>query len=168
MKIGLLSDTHGYLDENLFEYFNICDQIWHAGDVGSWEIVEHLRDWKPLRAVYGNIDYGPIKQQLPEHEVFECEGLQVWITHIGGYPPQYSAKIKKLLEVYRPGLFICGHSHILKAMPDPARGLLHLNPGAAGHEGFHHMRTAMRFDVAEGKVANLEVIELGRRGKRYD
>lgn len=164
MKIGLLSDTHGYLDSRLFQYFESCDEIWHAGDIGSEEVSDKLAKFRPLRAVHGNIDGGALKNQFPEDLWFECEGVNVWITHIGGYPPKYNPKTRLVLNQKIPDLFICGHSHILKVIRDKERGLLHINPGAAGLQGFHKIRTAVRFDVDAGKISKLEVIELGKRG----
>lgn len=171
IHIGLLSDTHGYLDERLFDYFAACDEIWHAGDIGSVQVAERLSAFKPLRAVYGNIDSADLRNLYPENQVFECGQLKIWMTHIGGYPPKYTAALKKQLVTIRPDVFICGHSHILKVLPDAERHLLHLNPGAAGHEGFHTVRTALRFAVDTDRaglaaIAQLEVIELGKRGKK--
>jgi len=165
MRIGLLSDTHSYLDDTIFDYFSACDEIWHAGDIGSWELVEQLEAFKPLRAVYGNIDGGEMRQHYPENQRFEVEGLRVLMTHIGGYPGRYNARVKQLLAEDQPGLYICGHSHILKVMPDKARGLLHINPGACGQHGFHKVRTVVRFEIDRGKVDELQVIELGKRGR---
>ena len=163
IRIGLLSDTHSYLDERLFDHFKDCDEIWHAGDVGTREIVDKLQAFKPLRAVLGNIDSRQIG--LPEHQRFEIEGLHVWITHIGGAPPRYNPAVKPELKAQTPDIFICGHSHILRVLCDPAlHNLLYINPGAAGKEGFHRVRTALRFAIDNGKVLNMELIELGKRG----
>ncbi|MDK2841461.1 MAG: uncharacterized protein PWQ17_966 [Anaerophaga sp.] len=162
-KIGLLSDTHGYLDARLFELFKDVDEVWHAGDIGSGNILSDLESFKICRAVYGNIDDWDIRMQIPEHQRFECEGLRVWMTHIGGYPGKYSPKVKHELIKNPPGLFISGHSHILKVMNDKKLGLLHINPGAAGKSGLHYIRTAVRFVIDNGEVKNLEVIELGKR-----
>lgn len=164
MKIGLLSDTHGHLDPKVFEYFEDCDEVWHAGDIGTG-VLEQLVDFKPTRAVYGNIDGQDIRIVCPEHAKFRCEGLKVWITHIGGSPPGYNAKIKQQLWKAMPDLFICGHSHILKIMRDPKlNNLLYINPGAAGISGFHKVKTLVRFEVIEKEVKNMQVIELGKRG----
>jgi putative phosphoesterase len=164
MKIGLLSDTHGYLDEQIFKYFKECDEIWHAGDIGDLALIQSLEAFKPVRAVYGNIDDQQIRISYPKDQKFACEGLQVWITHIGGYPPRYNPQILNAFKDYIPDLFICGHSHILKVMPDPKhKNLLHMNPGAAGKHGFHHMRTLLRFEINNKKVSKLEVVELGKR-----
>ena len=166
MNIGLLSDTHGYLDPKLLDFFEDCDEIWHAGDFGSMDVVSQLENFKPLRGVYGNIDGKPINYNFPEHQNFLIDGIKIWMTHIGGYPPNYSPSIKEKLNEEKPDLFICGHSHILKVMPDKKRkGLLHINPGAAGHHGFHQIRTAIRFCINRDGVSNLEVIELGKRGR---
>lgn len=162
-KIGLLSDTHSYLDEAVFRHFENCDEVWHAGDFGSIEVVEALRDFKPFRGVYGNIDGGPIRQVCPEHERFTCEEVDVWMTHIGGYPGRYAAQVKPEITLNPPKLFICGHSHILKVQFDPKLQLLHMNPGAAGKQGWHQVRTLMRFDIDGDRIENLQVIELGTR-----
>ena len=163
MKIGLISDTHSYLDPKVFDYFKDCDEIWHAGDIGDVRLLEQLKDFKKTRAVYGNIDGQAIRTECPEDNWFDCEGIKVWMTHIGGYPPKYNRRVKAILQNEEPDLFICGHSHILKVMKDPNNGLLHINPGAAGKQGFHRMKTIIRFEVVEKKVVNMEVIELGKR-----
>jgi putative phosphoesterase len=165
MKIGLLSDTHSYLDPTLFDHFADCDEVWHAGDVGDPSVLTQLEAFKPVRGVYGNIDDQAIQQRLPLDNVFTVEGLKVVMTHIGGYPGRYTSRVRQLLDEQQPGLYICGHSHILKVMMDKKRGILHMNPGACGRHGFHRMRTALRFSVSAGRVENLEVLELGLRGK---
>ncbi len=165
IRIGLLSDTHSHMDEGILTSLAECDEIWHAGDIGSVEVVGQLQALKPLRAVYGNIDGYPIRQMYPEHLRFEYEGLQVLMTHIGGYPGKYAPRIRQMLTANPPGLFICGHSHILKVIPDSNLHLLHINPGACGKEGFHKVRTLVRFTIKAGKIENLEVVELGLRGK---
>lgn len=162
-KIGLLSDTHSHLDESIFTFFADCEEIWHAGDIGSEAVADRLEAFRPLRAVYGNIDGRPLRLRYPEHQHFDCEGLRVWMTHIGGYPGKYPKAIREGLLQYQPGLFICGHSHILKIIPDPLHQLLHINPGACGLEGWHKVKTAIRFAVHEGKIQQLEVGELGAR-----
>jgi len=159
-KIGLLSDTHGYLDEKIFAYFADCDEIWHAGDFGCIELADQLKNFKPLRAVYGNIDASDIRLEYPEHLRFYCEKVEVWITHIGGYPGKYAAPVKPEIYNNPPQLFITGHSHILKVQFDPKIKCLHLNPGAAGKQGWHKVRTLMRFTIDGQKIENLEVIEL--------
>lgn len=161
IKIGLLSDTHSHFPEEVYKYFAEVDEIWHAGDIGNIYVLNKLKDFKPTRAVWGNIDGQDIKKFYPLDMTIELEGLRIWMTHIGGYPGKYAPRIKKLLENTKPGLFISGHSHILKVIPDKKLNLLHLNPGAAGKEGFHQIRTLMRFTIDEGKVKDLEVIELG-------
>jgi putative phosphoesterase len=163
MKIGLLSDTHGYLDEKIYDYFSNCDEVWHAGDIGNKDIVSDLQGFKLLRAVYGNIDGKEISTIFPQDLFFPCEGLQVWMTHIGGRPPRYTPRILKMLKVQAPDIFVCGHSHILKIARDDRLNMLYLNPGAAGKQGFHKFRTIMRFTVIEKKVTAMEVIELGKR-----
>lgn len=163
MKIGLLSDTHGYLDPKVFKYFESCDEVWHAGDLGP-QVLEPLVAFKPTRAVYGNIDGHDIRITCPEHYKFKCEDLKVWITHIGGYPPRYNPKIKASLLQNPPDIFICGHSHILKIMRDPKiNNLLYINPGAAGIHGFHKVRTLVRFEITGRDVKDMQVIELGKR-----
>lgn len=165
IRIGLLSDNHSYLDDNILSYFESCDEIWHAGDIGSIDVTDRLAALKPLRAVYGNIDGAELRRQFPLDQRFVCEGLDVWITHIGGYPGRYQKRVREEMQQQPPGLFISGHSHILKVMPDPKYQLLHINPGACGHHGFHHMRTLVRFSVSKGQVMDLEVVELGKRGR---
>ncbi len=167
-RIGLISDTHGYLDSAVFEHFKVCDELWHAGDVGSAEIITQLESFKPLRAVSGNIDGQSVRVLAPENQHFEVEGFDVWITHIGGYPPRYNPTVKPQLRSRTPDIFVCGHSHILRVMRDPVLGkLLYLNPGAAGREGFHKMRTLLRFTLDAGKVKDMEVVELGLRGANW-
>ncbi|RMF02903.1 MAG: metallophosphoesterase [Bacteroidetes bacterium] len=165
MHIGLLSDTHSWLDPKLEAHFAACDEIWHAGDIGASAVVEQLARWKPLRAVYGNIDDAAMRQRFPRDLHFQLAGLSVFMTHIGGYPGRYNARVRMLLDELKPRLYICGHSHILKVMPDPKRDLLHINPGACGQYGFHKVRTAVRFRIEDGKIDELEVIELGLRGR---
>lgn len=162
-RIGLLSDTHSYLDPKVFDYFKDCDEIWHAGDVGDESLLDELEAFKPLRGVYGNIDDTSVRARLPLNNHFEVEGLSVFITHIGGYPGRYKPRVRKILDEAKPGLYICGHSHILKVMMDKKRGCLHMNPGACGKHGFHQVRTLLRFTVAAGRISDLEVIELGGR-----
>jgi hypothetical protein len=163
-RIGLLSDTHSWLDPQLEGLFDACDEIWHAGDIGDLAVADALAARKPLRAVYGNIDDAEGRARFPLNLHFELDGVSVFITHIGGYPGKYTARVRALLRELHPKLYICGHSHILKIMPDPSLGLLHLNPGACGQEGFHLMRTALRFSLHEGAIRDMEVIELGKRG----
>jgi len=160
MKIGLLSDTHAYWDERYATYFADCDEIWHAGDIGSITVADQLAKIKPFRAVYGNIDGHLERLRFPRYLFFECEGVSVLMTHIGGYPGHYAPEIINQLNEFRPKLFICGHSHILKVKFDAKRQLLHVNPGAAGKQGLHAVRTLVRFELTEGKILNLEVVEL--------
>lgn len=165
MKIGLLSDTHSYLDPKVFTYFQGCDEIWHAGDIGDLSLVEELEQFKPLRGVFGNIDDKTIQSRFPEDLHFKCEEVDVWMTHIGGSPPNYNPRVKKLLRAKAPDVFICGHSHILRIKRDTQfNNMLYLNPGAAGNQGFHHMKTLVRFEIHGKKIEQLEVIELGKRG----
>ncbi len=160
-RIGLLSDTHSYLHPDITRYFDECDELWHAGDVGNIELLDTLKKWKPLRGVYGNIDGQAIRHEFPENLHFECEGLEVFMTHIGGYPPRYNTRTKPLIRKIRPDLFISGHSHILKIMHDPTdKKILHINPGAAGRVGFQKVSTLVRFSLDSGKISDLQVIEL--------
>lgn len=162
-KILLLSDTHGHIDEYILKYAKQADEIWHAGDIGDLGVTDALKLLKPLRAVHGNIDNHIIKKEFPEHQRFFCEGVDVWITHIGGYPNRYDRKIKEAIHKNPPKLFISGHSHILKVMPDKKLDLLHMNPGACGKYGLHQVRTMLRFEIDGDKIKELEVIELGKR-----
>jgi uncharacterized protein len=165
MLIGLLSDTHSFLDEKVRHYFRDCDEIWHAGDIGEMEVTNALLSFKPLRAVYGNIDDKETRALFPEDLRFTCEGFDIWITHIGGTPPRYNTRVKKILKENAPDIFICGHSHILKINRDPQfNNMLFLNPGAAGNQGFHAMKTLLRFELSNHLIKKMEVIELGKRG----
>lgn len=164
MKIGLLSDTHGYLDDRIIHFLSDRDEIWHAGDFGTLEVSDKLSALKPLRAVYGNVDGGKLRLIHPLHQRFEVQGLRVWITHIGGYPGRYSIEVREAIKINPPHLFITGHSHILKIMRDPKLNLLHINPGAAGLEGSHKVRTMVLFEIINGKIEKLQVVELGKRG----
>ena len=160
-KIGLLSDTHGFLDDKVFEHFKDCDEIWHAGDIGTVEVADRLAAFKPLRAVYGNIDGDKLRVMFKQHERWMCEGVDVWMTHIGGYPGKYAREVKPEIFMHPPKLFISGHSHILKVMYDKKLGSLHINPGAEGKYGFHNVRTLVRFEIDGTDIRNLEVIEIG-------
>lgn len=162
-KIVLLSDTHGHLDESILKYVRQADEVWHAGDIGDLSVTDALKELKPLRAVYGNIDDGRARMEFPLHNRFRCEGVDVWITHIGGYPGKYSPAVREEIKRNPPKLFICGHSHILKVQFDKTLNLLHMNPGACGIYGFHQVRTMLRFVVDGDKVKDLEIIELGKK-----
>lgn len=164
-RIGLLSDTHGRLDPRLKEHFAACDEIWHAGDIGSPEVTDELARWKPLRAVYGNIDDTAMRHAFPEHQRFAIEGVNVWMTHIGGRPPRYVPQVIDELRSAPPTLFVCGHTHICTVKFDEKLCLLYMNPGAAGFHGFHHVRTALRFTIDAGELKDLEVVELGPRAR---
>ena len=163
IKIGLLSDTHGFFDPRLKEFFRDCSEIWHAGDIGNISTADEIAFCKPLRAVYGNIDGQDVRIAYPEHLRFKCEEVDVWLTHIGGYPGHYDSRVRDKIRTDPPGLFISGHSHILKVMHDKKLNLLYINPGAAGKTGFHQIRTAVRFAIDGSKIKDLEVIELGKR-----
>ena len=162
-RIALLSDTHGYIDRNLQKHIANCDEIWHAGDIGTHTVTDTLASWKPLRAVHGNIDGDKLRVTYPENLVFELEGVKVVITHIGGYPGRYTSRARDLIIKERPKLYICGHSHILKVMHDKKHDVLHMNPGAAGIHGFHQVKTLLRFTLDAGNIKDLEVVELGKR-----
>ncbi len=161
-KILLLSDTHGYLDEHILKHVALADEVWHAGDIGGLEVTDTIQKLKPLRAVYGNIDDAKTRTVFPLHQKFYCEEVTVWITHIGGYPGKYHPDIREALKRNTPQLFICGHSHILKVMPDKKLNLIHMNPGAVGKHGLHQVRTMLRFEIDGKKIQNLEVIEIKR------
>lgn len=160
VKVGLLSDTHGWLDPKIVEFFKACDEVWHCGDIGDVAVSDALVDQFRLRAVYGNIDGGILRRIFHETEIFQCEGVNVLMTHIGGYPGHYDRRVAELLRQERPKLFVCGHSHIAKVKYDQTLECLHMNPGAAGKYGFHTVRTAIRFDINGDRVENLELIEL--------
>jgi putative phosphoesterase len=159
-RIGLLSDTHSYIDDNILSHFNNCDEIWHAGDFGNMEVADRLSALKPLRGVYGNIDGGDVRKTFPEHLRFKCEEVDVWMTHIGGYPGRYNPAIRNEIYTKPPKLFICGHSHILKVMFDDKIKCLHINPGAAGKQGWHKVRTLIKFCISDEKIHTLEAVEL--------
>lgn len=163
VHIGLISDTHSYLDDAVFRHFDKCDEIWHAGDFGNLELADKLAAFKPLKGVYGNIDGKDIRQIYPEHLRFNCEAVDVWMTHIGGYPDKYSPAVKREIYAKPPNLFISGHSHILKVIYDRKINCLHLNPGAAGKQGWQKVRTLIRLSITEEKIHDLEVIELGAK-----
>lgn len=159
-SIGILSDTHTFLDDRVFEHFKNCDEIWHLGDFGSVEVADKLLAFKPLRAVYGNIDGGVLRTMFPLHNRFMCEEVDVWLTHIGGYPGNYAKEVKQALRQNPPQLFVTGHSHILKVQFDKKLNLLHINPGAEGKYGFHQVRTLVRLVIDGKDIRDLEVIEL--------
>ncbi len=164
MKIALISDTHGFLEPRAIKYLEQSDEIWHAGDIGTIELFDQLNQIKTTRAVYGNIDGGTLRKVCKEHEYFICEGVRVYMTHIAGKPPKYNTTVLGQVKKWCPGLFICGHSHILKVMPDTVNNLLFMNPGALGNHGFHKMKTLLRFEINSGQIQHLEAIELGKRG----
>ena len=163
VKIGLLSDTHSHLDPKIFEYFQEVDEIWHAGDIGSIEITDQLKKFKPLRAVYGNIDDHILRREFPEFNRFTIENVEVLLTHIGGKPGKYAKPALDALQEKAPKLFICGHSHILLVKMDPKFNMLWMNPGACGIKGFHQVKTLLRFEIDGDKIQNLEAIEIGKR-----
>ena len=161
-KILLLSDTHSHLDKAMIKYINQADEVWHAGDIGDILVTDKIKKIKPLRAVYGNIDNAIIRSEFPLHNRFWCEQVDVWITHIGGYPGRYSPSLRESISNNPPKLFISGHSHILKVMNDKKLDLLHMNPGAIGIHGFHQVRTMLRFEIDKDKIQKLEIIEIER------
>ena len=161
-KILLISDTHGFIDDKILSYCKSVDEVWHAGDIGSIEVVDKIKQLKPLKAVYGNIDNHVIRNEFPLDYIFSCEDVKVWITHIGGYPNRYSKRVSENLKYEKVGLFMCGHSHILKVINDKKHNLLHINPGAIGKHGFHNKRTMVRFEIDGKKIENLEIIEFNR------
>ncbi len=162
-KVLLLSDTHSHMDTAILKYVKQADEVWHAGDIGDLKVTDAISAIKPLKAVHGNIDNHMIRKEFPEHQRFMCENVDVWITHIGGYPNRYNIRVREEIQRNPPKLFISGHSHILKVMHDKKLGLLHMNPGACGKHGFHQVRTMLRFTIDDEKIDNLEVIELGKR-----
>lgn len=165
MKIGLISDTHGYFDPQIINYFQYCDEIWHAGDIGEGNIIAELQKIAPTMVVFGNIDTPVFQRIFPEDVFFEREGLEIFMSHIGGKPPHYNPRVRKLIKERKPDIFVCGHSHVLRVMTDHDHNkLLYLNPGAAGKQGFHQMRTLLRFEINNKKISKMEAIELGKRG----
>lgn len=162
-RIGLLSDTHSHFDNRYIKYFMECDEIWHAGDIGDLAVIDQLKKIAPVRAVYGNIDNHIVRAEYPEHNRFVLEGVDVWMTHIGGKPYVYDYRIREKIRKNPPKLFICGHSHICKVQMDKKLRMLYMNPGAAGIHGFHKVRTMLRFTLDNGNIKDLEVIELGHR-----
>lgn len=161
-QIVLLSDTHSYMGDEIKRHVENADEIWHAGDIGSMEVAETLQKYAPLRAVYGNIDNAEIRMEFPLIQNFMCEEVKIWMTHIGGYPPRYTPELKKTLLIEKPKLFICGHSHILKVIPDAKLNVLHMNPGAIGKHGFHQVRTLLKFKIEGANISDLNVVEFPR------
>ncbi|WP_299113159.1 metallophosphoesterase family protein [uncultured Winogradskyella sp.] len=162
-KILLLSDTHGHIDGAILKHVKLADEVWHAGDIGDLKVTDSIKKLKPLKAVYGNIDDAKARAEFPLHNRFTCEDVNVWITHIGGYPPKYNSRVRDELKLNPPDLFISGHSHILKVMPDKKLNLIHMNPGAVGKHGFHKKRTMLRFKIDSKQIKDLEIIEFERR-----
>lgn len=162
-KIGIISDTHSYLDEQVFEYFKDVDEIWHAGDVGDIVLTEKIKKYKKLRAVYGNIDNHLLRSEFPKYEIIEIENCRILLIHIAGTFAKYNEETKKLIATYQPNILVCGHSHIVKVAYDEKYKLLYVNSGAAGKHGFHKVRTIIRFEIANGKPQKMELIELGRK-----
>lgn len=163
-RIGLLSDSHGFLDSGLITIMEQCDEIWHAGDVGSMKVYHELLQLnKPVKGVYGNIDGSELRTHLSLDQFWQVEGKKIFMTHIGGYPGRYEPRVKHILMDQKPDIFVCGHSHILKVIYDKKLNLLHLNPGACGSEGFHKIRTALKFTIDGEKIVDMGVIELGVR-----
>ena len=163
-KILLLSDTHSYIDDQILKFVQQADEVWHAGDIGDLSVTDDIKKIKPLRAVFGNIDDKDARTEFPLDAKFTVEKVSVWMTHIGGYPNKYNQRIREEITKNPPKIFIAGHSHILKVVYDKKLNLLHLNPGAAGNHGFHKVRTMLRFDLDNGDIKNMEIIELAKRG----
>ena len=161
-KILLISDTHGYIDDRIIQYAKQSDETWHAGDIGELKVTDKLKKVTTVRAVHGNIDNNKIRAEYPENLRFQIEEMKIWITHIGGYPNKYNQRIRQEINNNPPDIFICGHSHILKVINDKKLDVLHINPGAIGKHGFHHVRTMIRFEIMKSKIQNLEVIEFKR------
>lgn len=166
MKIGLLSDTHGWIHPRLYDFFKNCDELWHAGDIGNLQTADSLAAFKPLKAVFGNIDNAEVRSVYKEHLRFTAGEVNVWMTHIGGMPGHYDRRVIPAIYENPPDLFVCGHSHILKIMNDKRGGFLYINPGAAGYIGFHRMMTAVRFTIENKIIRDMEIVELGERGKQ--
>ena len=164
-SIGIISDTHSYLDEQVFDYFKNVDEIWHAGDIGTQNVTDKLKNFKPLRVVFGNIDSYELRAEFPEDLIFEIEGCKIFMTHIAGAVGVYNQRVREIIKTEKPDILVCGHSHIVKVMKDAKFDLLHINSGAAGIHGFHKMRTIIRFQIDNGKPQKMELIELGLRGK---
>jgi putative phosphoesterase len=164
-RIGIISDTHNYLDEKVFDYFKDVDMIWHAGDIGTQEVTDKLKAFKPLYAVHGNIDGHELRAEFPENQLIDVEGCRIFITHIAGAVGKYNSRVVKIIQEQKPAILVCGHSHIVKVIKDINYNLLHINSGAAGIHGFHKMRTIIRFEIENGKPQKMELIELGLRGK---
>ena len=162
-KILLLSDTHSYIDDQILKFVKQADEVWHAGDIGDLKVTDTIKALKPLRGVYGNIDDAEARSEFPLDNKFEVENVSVWITHIGGYPGKYNQRVREAIKKNPPQIFISGHSHILKVQFDKSLNLLHINPGAAGKHGFHKIRTMVRFELDNGEIKNMEVIELAKR-----
>ena len=166
MTIGVISDTHGFMDLAVVEkHFADCDQIWHAGDIGTNDILDNLEKLAPVKAVWGNIDGGEIRKICPEYIVIKEEGVSILLIHIANRMPRYTPQVRELIQLHRPDMLVCGHSHILKVQRDKDNELLYLNPGAAGRHGFHKVKTMIKLELREGKIENLRVIEIGKRGK---
>lgn len=164
-KIALISDSHSYIDHKTLTYLQDVDEIWHAGDIGSLDVMKELPVGKRIRAVFGNIDDLEIQEEYPEWQEFTSEGVKILMTHIGGKPPRYAKGVKQRIREGKPNLFICGHSHICKVEFDKEMNCLYMNSGAIGQQGFHIMRTLLLFDLENGQIKNLRVVELGKRGK---
>lgn len=165
LRVALISDTHGYTDDPLLKAISEADEVWHAGDIGNIDTIRTIQRVKPVVAVFGNIDGNDLRSELSEDVIMEREGLKILMTHIGGYPGKYASRARKLIEQNNPQIFVCGHSHILRVMHDERYNMLSLNPGAAGVQGFHIMKTILRFTLNKGKIEKMEAVELGRRGE---
>src|SRR5512133_954844 len=167
MKIGVLSDTHGWLDPAVYEHFANVDEVWHAGDAGNIDVITELEAFKPLRAVWGNCDGFEVRRAANEYLSFTAEGKKVLLIHIGGYPGRYDPRARELIKEYKPDIFVCGHSHIVKVMYDKANSMLCINPGSAGKTGIHKVMTLLRFTIEGETISDMEVIEFGNRGRSH-
>ena len=163
MRVGLISDTHGHLDPKLFAFLEECDEIWHAGDIGTLEVARRLAEFRPLRAVWGNIDGPEIRYEYPEIQRFQCEKMDIFMIHIGGRPGRYAKGLRAVLKKEKPDIFICGHSHLVRAEPEETMGFFHFNPGACGRQGFHVEKTIMRFTIVEREISQFQICRLGPR-----
>lgn len=166
LKIALLSDNHGYYGEDVGANLNDVDEIWHAGDMGSLTSIDQLKNFGKVIGVFGNIDDALIRSEYTKDLIWKVGNIKIFMTHIGGYPGKYNDRVASLIKDIKPNVFICGHSHICKIVPDKINNLLHLNPGSYGFHGFHHVRTMLKFEIANDKIANMKVIELGLRAKQ--
>jgi uncharacterized protein len=164
-RIAVISDNHSYVGKDILDHLRDVDEIWHAGDIGELTTIDEMKKLGNFTAVYGNIDTPETRLIYPENQLWECEGAKIFMTHIGGYPGKYTARVKKIIQQEKPDVYICGHSHICKVMPDRDNSLIHMNPGAYGHYGFHYIRTILKFSLDNKKITDLRAVELGKRNQ---